>query len=89
MVEFLIIVEGEVQGVGYRAFAQREAAGLRLSGYARNLDDGRVEILAQGERDAVDLFIGRIWEGPFLAAVRDVSVIERRPGPLNSAFEVR
>jgi len=42
------LVRGRVQGVGYRWFAQKAAAGLGLSGYARNLDDGRVEVYAAG-----------------------------------------
>src|SRR5688572_19279731 len=52
-----ILVEGRVQGVWYRASAEREAARLRLAGLARNLHDGRVELIVEGAPDAVDAFV--------------------------------
>ena len=53
-------VRGRVQGVGYRYFAQRAAVSLGLTGYARNLDDGRVEVYAAGPAGKVaELEIGR------------------------------
>lgn len=49
-----IVVRGRVQGVGFRWWARSQALSLGLTGYARNLDDGRVEICAQGPRESVD-----------------------------------
>jgi acylphosphatase len=57
-------VRGRVQGVGYRYFAQKAATGLGLTGYARNLDDGRVEVYAAGPREKLDELSGRLRHGP-------------------------
>ena len=57
-----VLYEGRVQGVGFRYTARRLAAGFDVSGYVRNLADGRVELLASGEPEEVD---------GFLAALRD------------------
>jgi acylphosphatase len=58
------LIAGRVQGVGYRYFAQRAAADLGLSGYARNLDDGRVEVYATGPETKLSEFAGRLRQGP-------------------------
>lgn len=65
-------VRGRVQGVGYRNFAQRTAAELGLEGYARNLDDGRVEVYAVGPADKLSEFAGALHRGPRWADVRGV-----------------
>jgi acylphosphatase len=87
--EYLINISGTVQGVGYRAFAQKEAAGLGVSGYAKNLANGGVEVLAQGSRRALDDFIDRLRQGPRLADVVEVSIVRRRPVAAYGSFEVR
>jgi acylphosphatase len=56
-------VSGKVQGVFYRATCVRKAQGLGLKGFARNLADGRVEVLACGEQAAVDELFAWLWEG--------------------------
>jgi acylphosphatase len=56
-------VSGRVQGVFYRATCVRKAHGLGIRGYARNLADGRVEVLACGEPAEVEAFIAWLWEG--------------------------
>lgn len=66
------IVRGRVQGVGFRYFAQREAARLGLTGYARNLDDGRVEVYAAGPEDQLSQLAGLLHRGPRWADVRGV-----------------
>ena len=75
-------VRGRVQGVGYRYFAQRAAAGLGLRGYARNLDDGRVEVYAIGPEEKLSEFAGMLYRGPQWADVRGVeeqeAVVETR-----------
>lgn len=65
-------VEGRVQGVFYRASTREQALRLGLSGYARNLDDGRVEVLARGERAALDALERWLHEGPPHAVVTAV-----------------
>jgi len=69
-----IYVEGYVQGVGFRYFVVREAGRLNITGWVRNLYDGRVEIVAEGEEDDIDSFIGVVRRGPPAARVDDVKV---------------
>jgi acylphosphatase len=66
-------IRGRVQGVGYRAFVRREAAALRLNGVVRNLDDGSVEIEAEGPRADLERLLDRARRGPSHAEVRDVT----------------
>jgi acylphosphatase len=66
------LVGGRVQGVFYRATAARRAQELAIRGYARNLPDGRVEILACGEDEAVHAFIKWLWIGSSAAKVTSV-----------------
>ena len=68
------VVSGRVQGVYYRASARERARSAQLTGHARNLPDGRVEVLACGEEGAVLRFIEWLWEGPTAAKVLDVSI---------------
>jgi len=63
-----------VQGVGYRYFARNAAASLGVSGYVRNVPDGSVEIVAQGERTAVNALIDELRLGPRHASVRSLEV---------------
>jgi acylphosphatase len=64
------IISGRVQGVGYRYFAQKHAVELGLSGYARNLDDGRVEVFAVGPERKLSELAGRLRQGPLWSDVR-------------------
>lgn len=89
MTEYLIQIEGLVQGVGYRAFAQQKALRLGLGGYARNLSGGGVEVVAQGERSVLDSLVADLKEGPRLAEVASVSVTERPLTVEHRSFEVR
>jgi acylphosphatase len=84
-----IFVSGKVQGVGYRAFTERAARGLGLSGYSRNLPDGRVEVKIEGERERIDRFVERLRQGPSAGRVDHLEVI---PWPYTgeySGFGVR
>jgi acylphosphatase len=65
-------IRGRVQGVGFRYFAQRAAAQLGVSGYARNLDDGRVEVYAVGTAEQLAELAGLLWTGPRFSSVRGV-----------------
>lgn len=62
-------VFGRVQGVAFRAHAREEARRLGLCGHARNLDDGSVEVVAQGNDASVDAFAGWLAQGPPSARV--------------------
>jgi acylphosphatase len=65
-------VRGRVQGVGFRYFVERAAAELNLTGYTRNLDDGRVEVYAAGSPSKLAELSQRLWKGPRFADVRGV-----------------
>jgi len=67
-------VSGRVQGVWFRAATQEQARQLGVSGYARNLSDGRVEVLARGEPPAVQTLIDWLHQGPRNARVSRVDV---------------
>jgi acylphosphatase len=69
-------IRGQVQGVGYRYFAQRAAVGLGLTGYARNLDDGRVEVYAAGRAEKLEELAGMLRHGPRWSDVRGVEQME-------------
>jgi acylphosphatase len=70
------LISGMVQGVGYRAFAQRCAGQIGVTGWARNQDDGRVEAHANGTVEQLDDFEARLRQGPRWAQVRAVEVSE-------------
>ncbi len=65
-------VAGRVQGVFYRASTRTRAQGLGVTGYARNLADGRVEVLACGTPEAVQALCDWLWDGPPAAHVISV-----------------
>jgi acylphosphatase len=67
------LVSGRVQGVFYRGTCVRKAEALGILGYARNLPDGRVEVLACGEAAVVEEFIAFLWEGSPSSKVDAVS----------------
>lgn len=69
-----VLVEGKVQGVGYRFFACTRARAYGLVGFVRNLPDRRVEIVAAGERGVLEGFIGDLREGPPGSRVRECRV---------------
>ena len=72
MASYRYIIRGRVQGVGYRYFVMREAAALGVSGFARNLPDGTVEVIAEAADDVMALFEERLRQGPSFASVNDL-----------------
>ncbi|MEX1200777.1 MAG: acylphosphatase [Methylophaga sp.] len=83
------LIYGKVQGVGYRAAAAREASNLQLTGWVRNLPDGRVEMLAQGENNALQALQNWTEKGPNFATVENVMT---QPVAINAnltSFEIR
>ena len=73
------LVRGRVQGVGYRDFAQRAATRIGLTGYVRNLDDGRVEVYAAGPPEKLSDLAAALRKGPLLSDVRGVEEQEAAP----------
>jgi acylphosphatase len=72
MTTWRFVVEGEVQGVGFRYFVRHRATVLGLGGRVRNLPDGAVEVLAQGTPRALAELEAALWRGPSLAKVSRV-----------------
>lgn len=66
------IVEGRVQGVGFRAFVTREADRLGITGWVRNRRDGSVEVVAEGKRSSLDQLLSALRRGPAAASVIEV-----------------
>jgi acylphosphatase len=69
-----LLIKGRVQGVGYRYYAQHSAAALGITGYVRNQPDGAVEIVAEGDEEALNELVNVLRKGPSFAFVEDVEV---------------
>ena len=74
------LVSGRVQGVGFRFFAERAARAAGVTGWVRNLPDGRVETVVEGEEDAVSRYLEKIGQGPSGGSVSRVDVEDRELG---------
>jgi acylphosphatase len=74
-----VLISGRVQGVAFRYYTRDEGNRLGLWGWVRNLDDGRVELLAEGEEPSVDALIAWCHEGPPAARVDGVDVSLEEP----------
>lgn len=85
--ELHAIISGQVQGVGFRAFVAENAKRLGLSGWARNLPDGRVEVVVSGEDDAVAKMLDALRAGPAASEVTDVQTADWNSA-VGSTFEV-
>jgi acylphosphatase len=84
------LLGGVVQGVGFRWFVHRHAARLRLRGWAQNLADGRVEVVAEGSDEALTELETLLRQGPSHAEVRDVDITELPPSSIGrSGFDIR
>lgn len=84
-----LIITGFVQGVGYRKFVKHEAVKLGLTGWVRNLPDGSVEALVQGEKEKIEILIGKCRKGPFLSEVEKVDVVWEDKKEIFSDFSIR
>ncbi len=82
------IISGEVQGVGYRFFAQRAAARHQVLGYVRNLKDGRVEAFAEGEAASVEAFKHDLATGPAHAFVENIEELNVESSGSYSFFRI-
>ena len=81
-------MRGRVQGVGYRYFVMREAAALGVNGFARNLPDGSVEVVAEAADDVLDLFEDRLRQGPSFATVKGLER-DTIPPRADQGFHIR
>ena len=86
---FQAVIDGRVQGVGFRYHTQRRAANLGLVGYVRNRWDGTVEVVAEGRPQSLRSLLSWLRVGPRLAEVARVEVTWQSPAGEFSVFEVR
>lgn len=82
-----VYVTGKVQGVWFRANTQRKAQELQLTGWVKNLADGRVECMIFGTEEQVEKMIQWLWQGPELATVSDV-IIQDIPQQNKTSFDI-
>ena len=83
-----VFVSGRVQGVFYRATTRDEARDRGVDGWVKNLDDGRVEAVFEGDPDAVDEMVDFCYEGSEMASVSTVEVTEEEPEGIDD-FRIR
>jgi acylphosphatase len=82
------LISGRVQGVGFRWFAESAAARDGVHGWVRNLPDGRVEVQAEGDAEALDRFEGALRHGPPAARVETIDVDAVMPTGRDTGFSV-
>ncbi|MBD3209119.1 acylphosphatase [Candidatus Woesearchaeota archaeon] len=83
-----LYIDGLVLSVGYRSFVKRRADTIGVKGYVRNIEGG-VEVIAEGEDDAVNQLIEACRQGPSTAKVTNVTVEEEEPNYLFKDFVIR
>ncbi|NIM07166.1 MAG: acylphosphatase [Armatimonadetes bacterium] len=86
---FHAIISGEVQWVGFRAFAEYHAQRLGVTGFVRNLPDGNVEVIAEGEKPALDALLEELHRGPGSARVKHVAISWQTPTGEYHSFYIR
>lgn len=84
-----LFIEGRVQGVFYRAFTRDIASRLGLNGWAKNLYDGRVEVVFEGEKGAIEKAIQECRKGPPGSYVQDVNTIWEEYSGDYKGFEIK
>ena len=84
MKRYHLFISGIVQGVGFRWYVEKIARANGLYGHVRNLPDGRVEIVAEGNEYALDLFVSTLKEGRL---GKNISSIERHEEPATGSYE--
>ena len=88
MIARKFLISGQVQGVGFRYFAQRSSARHQVRGYVKNLDDGRVEVWAEGNPKSVDAFRLDLAAGPTHSRVGTIEELVLEPNGSYSAFRI-
>jgi acylphosphatase len=84
-----VFVSGRVQGVFFRAETKSRAQGLGIKGWVRNISDGRVEALLEGEKEKVEQLIAWMKKGPMFAKVEKVEIFEEEYKGEFQNFEIR
>lgn len=87
--QLYVLISGKVQGVFFRNFTKRNAKQLGINGYAKNLANGKVEVVAEGEKMQLDALVKLLWQGPPAAKVDDVKIEERDFTGEYKSFDVK
>lgn len=89
LIQFYVLISGQVQGVGFRNFTMRNARRIGgIKGYVKNLDNGKVELVAEGHKFDLDKLIKRVKVGPRIAKVENVKIEERPFSKKYKKFEI-
>lgn len=83
-----VLISGQVQGVFFRSFTQAKAQELGLAGWVKNLDNGQVEAVFEGEPEKVEKMINWCYKGPPASQVKKVETSEEMPEKMTE-FEVK
>lgn len=83
-----VLIEGNVQGIGFRQFVKSHANKLDIKGWVKNLPDRRVEAMFVGDRSNIEKMVELCRHGPFLAEVKDVKVSEEKDSVRFDSFEI-
>ena len=87
---FELIIEGRVQGVGFRYFACNNALKYNINGYVRNMPDGNVEIVCSGEEQDLDKFISKMKKGPSFSYISSFKINELISNDYNfNSFDIK
>ena len=84
-----LFISGYVQGVGFRWYVQRLAQGMNLCGFVRNLRDGRVEVVAEGNKNSVEEFLRGLKEGSFEDGIEEIKKTEEKYAGEYSDFSIK
>ncbi len=84
-----IYISGRVQGVGFRANARQKAQAYGIKGWIKNLFDGRVEAVVEGEQDSVQKMVNYLKRGPSFANVTDVEINDEPPTGNFNTFSIK
>jgi len=77
-IRLYILISGRVQGIGFRFFTRHHASTLGITGYVKNLVNGKVEVVAEGKESDLEEFVRRLKQGPSLARVIDIKIDRRK-----------
>ena len=84
-----LFISGYVQGVGFRWYVQRLAQGMNLCGFVKNLRDGRVEVVAEGNENSIEEFLKGLKEGSFEDGIEEIKKIEEKYEGEYSDFRIK
>ena len=88
-IEMKAVIKGKVQGVGFRMIVKKHADSLSIPGFVQNLDNGDVEICAQGSKKDLELLMNKVKKNPGMGRVDKVSVLFEDPKNPYSSFEIK